>query len=224
MTISSNSPHRLSIGIIGSGKGSNALSIFEAISAGKLHVRVSIVLSDVESAGILEHALARGIPAKFISAAPYKSKLDGTAQQTYIETLQAHKVDIVVLAGFMRIVKPELLKAFPNRVLNIHPSLLPAFPGLQSWKQAFDYGAKVAGCTVHIVDHGTDTGPIIVQRSVPVLDNDSPESLHARIQEQEHDAYPEALCLFAENRIRIAGRRVYVDTHPSTPTGNDSHV
>ena len=117
-------------------------------------------------------------------------------------------VDTVVLAGFMRIVKPKLLEAFPNRILNIHPALLPAFPGVAAWKQALDYGAKVAGVTVHFVDAGTDTGPIIVQRAVPVLDGDTPETLHARIQVEEHKAYPEALRLLAAGRLRIEGRRV----------------
>ena len=224
MTTTSRCSRMLNIGIIGSGKGSNARSIIEAIHAGTLPARVTIVLSDVESAGILTLAQAQGIAAKFISAEPYKSKLAGPAQETYIETLKAHDVDVVVLAGFMRIVKAELLAAFPNRVLNIHPSLLPAFPGLQSWKQALDYGAKVTGCTVHLVDSGMDTGPIIVQRSVPVLEGDTAESLHARIQEQEHEAYPEALRLLADNRIHISGRSVCLGPPPSAPPQDRTHV
>jgi phosphoribosylglycinamide formyltransferase-1 len=124
--------------------------------------------------------------------------------------LNEQGVNTVVLAGFMRIVKPGLLKAFPSRVLNIHPALLPAFPGLHGWQQALDYGAKVAGCTVHFVDLGTDTGPIIIQRAVPVLTGDTPELLHARIQVEEHVAYPEALRLLSEGRLRITGRRVDV--------------
>ena len=122
--------------------------------------------------------------------------------------------DTVVLAGFMRIVKPKLLAAFPMRVLNIHPAILPAFPGVCSWKQALDYGCKVAGVTVHFVDAGTDSGPIIVQKCVPVMEDDTPETLHARIQVQEHIAYPEALRLLAEGRLRVEGRRVQVaDSH-----------
>ena len=202
----------LKIGIIGSGKGSNALSIFEAIDNGALKAEVAIVLSDVDGAGILDHANQRGIPAQYISGAPFKTKLDGEAQQHYIDVLLDHDVDVIALAGFMRIVKPDLLAAFPNRVLNIHPALLPAFPGMHSWKQALDYGAKVAGCTVHFVDTGTDTGPIILQSSVPIQEDDDAGSLHARIQVQEHAIYPEALQLIADNRLRIEGRRVFIDS------------
>ena len=224
MTTAPASPHILKIGIIGSGKGSNAQSIIDAIAAGALKAQVTIVLSDVESAGILERARTHDIPAQFISAAPFKTKLDGEAQQTYIDTLRAHDVNVVVLAGFMRIVKPALLEAFPNRVLNIHPSLLPAFPGLHSWKQALDYGAKVAGCTVHFVDGGTDTGPIILQRSVAIQEGDSAESLHARIQHQEHEAFPEALRFIAENRLSIVGRSVHIDSGVSPLTQDLPHV
>ena len=127
-----------------------------------------------------------------------------------ISMLKEAGVDTVVLAGFMRIVKPALLNAFPMRVLNIHPALLHAFPVVHGWTQALDYGAKVAGCTVHFVDAGTDTGPIIVQRCVPVEEGDTPETLHARIQVQEHEAYPEALRLLAANRLRVEGRIVHI--------------
>ncbi len=171
---------------------------------------MSCVLSDVEGAGILERAETRGVPAHFISGEPFKTKLEGAAEAGYIEMLLSCDSDVVALAGFMRMVKPGLLSAFPNRVINIHPALLPAFPGLASWKQALEYGAKVTGCTVHIVDEGMDMGPILVQKSVPVLEDDTPESLHARIQEAEHEAYPEALQLIADNRITIDGRRVRI--------------
>ena len=124
--------------------------------------------------------------------------------------MRSHGADTVALAGFMRIIKGGLLAAFPNRIINIHPSLLPAFPGLESWKQALDYGAKYSGCTVHFVDGGMDTGPIILQRAVPILDDDTPATLHARIQEQEHAAYPQALQLLAEGRLQVQGRRVSV--------------
>ena len=123
-------------------------------------------------------------------------------------TGQAQHVDVVVLAGYMRVVKPKLLAAFPNRVLNIHPAILPSFPGIAGWKQALDYGAKVAGCTVHFVNAGIDSGPIIVQRVVDVMDNDSPETLHARIQVEEHIAYPEAIRLLASHALHISGRKV----------------
>lgn len=201
----------LSLAILGSGKGSNAQSIIDAIDAGKLNARIVCVLSDVSDAFILERARSRGIPAEYVDCAPFKTKLDGAAEQKTIGLLKRHGADFIALAGFMRMVKPGLLQAFPHRIINIHPALLPAFPGLASWKQALEYGAKVAGCTVHFIDEGMDTGPIIVQRSVPVLDHDTPESLHARIQEQEHIAYPQALQWIAEGRVRIEGRRVHVD-------------
>ncbi len=200
----------LKIGILGSGRGTNAQAIMDAIAAGRLNARVVCVLSDVEGALILERAKKHGIPAAHLSAAPFKTKLEGAAERLYVDTLRRHQAEVVVLAGFMRIIKPGMLSAFPNRILNIHPALLPAFPGMESWKQALDYGAKVAGCTVHFVDAGTDTGPIILQKVVPVLENDTPETLHARIQEQEHIAFPEALQLLAEDRIRVKGRRVWI--------------
>ena len=154
--------------------------------------------------------LHRGIHAQFVSAAPFKTKLDGDAEKKFVEILRHHGADVIVLAGFMRVVKKGLLDAFPGKVINIHPSLLPAFPGLEAWKQALEYGAKVAGCTVHIVDAGVDTGPIIVQKSVPVLSDDTPEALHARIQEQEHIAYPEALAMIGAGSLRRDGRRIVI--------------
>ncbi len=198
----------INLGVLGSGRGSNLQSILDAIQAGTLPARVACVIADYEDAFILERARRVGIPAFFVDGAPFKTKLDGAAQTRVIELLQQHGVDTVVLAGFMRMVKPGLLEAFPQRVVNIHPALLPAFPGLRAWQQALDYGAKVSGCTVHFVDAGMDTGPIILQNTVPVLDDDTAESLHARIQEQEHLAYPEALRRLAGNRLQIEGRRV----------------
>ncbi len=201
-------PGMLSIAILGSGKGSNAQCILDAIQAGTLDARVVCVLSDVADAYVLERARQHGIPAEFIDCAPFKTKLDGEAEKKAIDVLRRYGADLIVLAGFMRMVKPGLLRAFPGRIVNIHPALLPAFPGLASWKQALDYGAKVTGCTVHFVDEGMDTGPIILQRVVDVADNDTPETLHARIQEQEHIAFPEALRLIAKGRVRVVGRRV----------------
>ena len=198
----------LNIAILGSGKGSNAQAIIDAIAAKKLDARIVCVIADVADAFILERARQNKIPAFFVDGAPFKTKLDGAAEQRVLEILRQHKTDVIALAGFMRIVKGGLLAAYPQRIINIHPALLPAFPGLESWKQALDYGAKVAGCTVHFVDAGTDTGPIIVQRTVPVLDGDTPETLHARIQTQEHEAYPAALRLIASGGIQIKGRRV----------------
>lgn len=200
----------LRIGVLGSGSGSNMQSILDAIQSGALDARLVCVICDVPGAGILDRARKHSIPAYALDAAPFKTKLDGEAERRYIETLRKHDVDTVVLAGFMRIVKPRLLHAFPNRVLNIHPALLPAFPGVHAWEQALTYGTKIAGCTVHFVDEGTDSGPIIVQRAVSVLPGDTPSTLHARIQEQEHLAYPEALRLLAANRLRVNGRQVEI--------------
>ncbi|MGA1531300.1 MAG: phosphoribosylglycinamide formyltransferase [Kiritimatiellia bacterium] len=181
------------LGILGSGRGSNYQSIIDAISRGELRARVGCVISDVQDAFILERAREAGHPAFYVDMAPFKTKLDGSAQDRVIDILREHDVDLVALAGFMRMVKPGLLRAFPHRIINIHPSLLPAFPGLMAWKQALEAGATEAGCTVHYVDEGMDTGPVILQRSVPVLPGDTAVTLHARIQEQEHIAYPEAL-------------------------------
>jgi phosphoribosylglycinamide formyltransferase-1 len=201
----------LRIAVLGSGKGSNCQSIIDAIEQGLLNARIVCVISDVEDAGILDRARRHGLPAHYLSGAPFKTKLEGAAEQHYIAKLKECGTEVIALAGFMRIIKKGMLAAFPNAILNIHPALLPAFPGVESWKQALDYGAKVAGCTVHVVDEGTDTGPIIVQRAVPVLPGDTPESLHARIQVEEHIAYPQALRLIASGRLRIEGRRVEVD-------------
>ena len=183
-------------------------SIVDAVEAGSLDAEIDVVVSDVPGAKILERAERHGIRGLYLDCSPWKTKLEGAAEDRCIEILRDAGVDTVALAGFMRIVKPKLLAAFPNRVLNIHPALLPAFPGVHSWKQALDYGCKVAGVTVHFVDAGTDSGPIIVQKCVPVMEDDTPESLHARIQVQEHVAYPEALRIVAEGRYRIEGRRV----------------
>lgn len=201
---------KLKIGVLGSGAGSNMQAIIDAMAARTLNAEIVCVLSDVRDAKILARARRHGIPAHHLDAAPFKTKLDGPAESRYIEMLQQHGADVVVLAGFMRIVKGALLRAFPDRVLNIHPALLPAFKGVRAWEQALNYGAKLAGCTVHFVDEGTDTGPIILQRAVPVLTDDTPETLHTRIQTAEHMAYPDALRLLAAGRLRLDGRIVSV--------------
>lgn len=200
---------KLRVGVLGSGKGSNFVAIADACQSGKIPAEVVIVISDVPDAGILDHAKKRGIEARFIHPGKYKTKLDETSEPEYIKALKDAGVELVALAGFMRILKGEFLKAFPMRVINIHPSLLPAFPGLQAWKQALDYGVKITGCTVHFVDQGIDTGPIIAQRAVPVFDDDTPETLHARIQEQEWMLYPEVVGGIARNEIHVDGRRVF---------------
>jgi phosphoribosylglycinamide formyltransferase-1 len=181
------------LGVLGSGSGSNMQAILDAIDAGTLDARIALVLSDNPDAFILERARKRGIETGVIDCRGFKTKFPEEAQQETAARLKAAGVELVCLAGFLRLVKRPLLDVFPNRILNIHPSLLPAFPGLESWKQALDAGAKEAGCTVHFVDEGMDTGPIILQEAVPILADDTAESLHARIQVVEHRLYPAAI-------------------------------
>jgi phosphoribosylglycinamide formyltransferase-1 len=184
---------KLRLGVLGSGKGSNFVAIAQAIQDGSLEAEVGLVISDVAEAGLLQYARERGIPARFIAPGAFRTKLDPAAEAAFIGALHEAQVDLVVLAGFMRILKGDFLKAFEGRVVNIHPSLLPSFPGLEAWKQALNYGVKVTGCTVHWVDQGVDTGPILAQRAVPVLEGDTAASLHQRIQEAERTLYPETL-------------------------------
>lgn len=181
------------IGILGSGSGSNMQAILDAIDAGTLDATIALVLSDVPDAYILERAKKHGIPTAVIDCRGFKTKFPEEAQLETAEALKAAGCDLVCLAGFMRLVKQPLLDAFPDRILNIHPALLPAFPGVAAWKQAVEAGATESGCTVHYVDAGMDTGPVILQAKVPVLSGDTPESLHARIQVEEHRLYPEAI-------------------------------
>jgi phosphoribosylglycinamide formyltransferase-1 len=192
---------------MGSGKGTNFAAIADACRAGAVAAGVVLVLSDVAESGILAKAAERGIAGRCIAPGKFRTKLDDEAERAYIGAFQQAGVDLVVMAGFMRILKGEFLRAFTGRVVNIHPSLLPAFPGLEAWKQALDYGVKVTGCTVHFVDQGIDTGTIIAQRAVPVLDGDTPESLHARIQEVERVLYPEVIAGLAAGRIVAGGGR-----------------
>ena len=181
------------LGVMGSGSGSNMQAILDAIDEGTLDAQIGLVLSDNPDAFILERARKRGIETGVIDCRGFKTKFPEESQMETAERLMAAGVELVCLAGFLRLVKRPLLDAFPNKILNIHPSLLPAFPGLESWKQALDAGASEAGCTVHFVDDGMDTGPIILQESVPILSNDTAESLHARIQVIEHRLYPAAI-------------------------------
>lgn len=202
-----NNPFRL--GVLGSGKGSNFVAIAEACTAGKIPAQVALVLSDVEGAGILRHASERNLPAKFIAPGKFRTKLDEDAERKFVNALQEAKVDLVILAGFMRVLKGEFLRAFEGRIVNIHPSLLPSFPGLAAWKQALDHGVKVTGCTVHFVDAGVDAGPIIGQLTVPVLDNDTSDSLIQRIHGAEHELYPKCVAAIARGEISVLGRRVF---------------
>ncbi len=203
--VSGSSKFRL--GVLGSGKGSNFAALAEAIQRGEVPAEVAVVLSDVEGAGILQHARDRGRPAEFVAPGKFRTKLDEQAEHAYITKLQEARVDLIVLAGFMRILKGDFLRAFQNRVVNIHPSLLPAFPGLEAWKQALDYGVKITGCTVHFVDQGVDSGAIIAQEAVPVLDGDTPTTLHERIQQAERKVYPQVVAGFARGEIQIQGRQ-----------------
>lgn len=196
------------LGVLGSGQGSNFVAIADAISAGTVPASVDIVLSDVESAGILTHARERNYPRRYIPPGKFRTKLDEEAEQAFIRELQSAQVDLVVLAGFMRVLKGDFLRAFEGRIVNIHPSLLPSFPGLEAWKQALDHGVKITGCTVHFVDAGVDSGAIIGQQTVPVLDHDTSASLLKRIHTAEYELYPKCLAALARGRISVAGRRV----------------
>jgi phosphoribosylglycinamide formyltransferase-1 len=196
------------LGVLGSGKGSNFVAIADDVAAGRIPAEVAVVLSDVESAGILARARDRKISARFIPPGKFRTKLDEEAERAFVSALQAAKVDLIVLAGFMRVLKGDFLRSFEGRIVNIHPSLLPSFPGLEAWKQALDHGVKVAGCTVHFVDAGVDCGSIISQQAVPVLDNDTPESLHQRIHAAEHELYPKCVAAIAGGGISVVGRRV----------------
>lgn len=196
------------VGVLGSGKGSNFAAITEACANGTIPAEVGLVISDVQQAGILELARRAGVAAQFIAPGSFRTKLDEDAERAYISALRAAQVDLIALAGFMRVLKGEFLRAFETRIINIHPSLLPSFPGLEAWKQALDYGVKVTGCSVHFVDFGVDSGPIICQQTVPVREDDTPETLHARIQEAEHELYPEVVGGFARGEISLRDRRV----------------
>jgi phosphoribosylglycinamide formyltransferase-1 len=196
------------IGVLGSGKGSNFVAIADACAAGKIPAAIALVLSDVETAGILAHARERNIPARFIPPGKFRTKLDEEAENAYIQALRDATVDLIVLAGFMRVLKGDFLRAFEGRIVNIHPSLLPSFPGLEAWKQALEAGVKATGCTVHFVDAGVDSGPIIGQQMVSVLDEDTPETLHKRIHAAEHELYPKCVAAIARGDIVVTGRRV----------------
>jgi len=196
------------IGVVGSGKGSNFVAIADACARKEVPAEVTIVLSDVADGGILQRARERAILARFIAPGKFRTKLDEEAERAYVAALQDAKVDLIALAGFMRILKGDFLRAFEGRIVNIHPALLPAFPGLEAWKQALDHGVKVTGCTVHFVDAGMDSGAIIAQTPVPILDGDTPETLHQRIQAAEHELYPAVVAGLARGEITVSGRRV----------------
>jgi phosphoribosylglycinamide formyltransferase-1 len=188
----------LRFGVLGSGKGSNFRALAEAHRSGSLGCEPVLVLSDVEDAGILALARQFDIPHQFVAPGPFRTKMSPEAEGELVRLLTEAEVDFVVLAGFMRVIKEPLLQAFPGRILNIHPSLLPAFRGLEAWRQAVEAGVPETGCTVHLVDAGVDTGTILGQIRVPVFADDTAESLHARIQVAEHELYPKTVREFAE--------------------------
>lgn len=193
------------LGILLSGRGSNFEAIARNAAAGRISAKIALVVSNRENAPGLALARSMGLDALFI---PSRGKDREAYDREVVEALQERQVDLVCLAGFMRVLSPYFIRAFPGRILNIHPALLPAFPGLDAQKQALDYGVKFSGCTVHLVDEGVDTGPIVCQAAVPVLDGDTVETLSARILEQEHRIYSEAICWLLEGKVRIDGRRV----------------
>ncbi len=197
------------IAVLVSGRGSNLQAIIDNIEKGLLSSELAVVISDQTDAYALERARAHNITAVLVSAKGYKNKRE-EYDALLVKELRERNVDLVCLAGFMRIITPVLIRAFPNRILNIHPSLLPAFPGLHVQKKALNHGVKFSGCTVHFVDEGMDTGPIIIQAVVPILDSDTEDSLSERILKQEHKIYSRAIQLFAEGRLKIEGRRVLI--------------
>jgi phosphoribosylglycinamide formyltransferase-1 len=198
----------LKIGVLGSGKGSNLQSIIDGVEAGEVPAEIACVISDVKDAYILGRAHKHGIEATYMPPGRFKTRLDDKTEPEYIKFLKERGVELIVLAGFMRMLKEDFIDAFPNRIVNIHPSILPSFRGLEAWKQALDYGVKVTGCTVHFLELGMDTGPIIMQAVVGVDPEDTPETLHQRIQVQEHKIYPKVIRLIAEGRIKLQGRKV----------------
>lgn len=214
-------PGKLRLGVLASGRGSNLQAIIDAIEAGKLDAQIAVVISNKKDAQALERARRHGLPDLFLDPKPYLGLPD--AREAYdrviLEALRKHDVELVLLAGYMRIVTPVLIGAYPNRIMNIHPSLLPAFPGLDVQQKALDWGVKIAGCTVHFVTEGVDEGPIIIQAAVPVLESDTAATLAERILVEEHRVYPRAVQLYAEGRLRVEGRRVLVDGVSPTATG-----
>lgn len=200
---------KVKLGVLVSGRGSNLQAIIDNIEKGSLSAEVCVVISDQADAFSLERARKHNIPAVHISAKGYKGKRDDY-DGLLVEELRKRGVDLVILAGFMRIITPTLIKAFPNRIMNIHPALLPSFPGLHVQKAAIEHGVRFSGCTVHFVDEGMDTGPIIIQAVVPVLDTDTEDELSSRILAQEHKIFSRAIQLYAEGRLAIKGRRVFV--------------
>jgi phosphoribosylglycinamide formyltransferase 1 len=204
---------RARVGVLVSGSGSNLQALLDAASAADYPAEIAVVVSNIPTALGLERARQAGVPTVTLESKTFSDRI--AFEGALVEALRAHGVQWVCLAGFMRLLGPTFLRAFPGAVLNIHPSLLPAFPGMHAVRQAVDHGAKVAGCTVHLVDEGTDTGPVVGQSAVPVLGEDDEASLGKRILAEEHKLYPRALRLMVEGRARVQGRRVVLEASPS---------
>jgi len=211
MSISRTTPLR--VAVLASGRGSNLQAIIDAIEAGQVQAQIVAVISNKKDAVALDRARKHGIKDLFVDPKPFAGRPDGREayDRSLLDILQQHDVELVLLAGYMKIVTAVLVNTYANRMMNIHPSLLPSFPGLDVQKKAIDWGCKLAGCTVHFVTEGVDEGPIIIQAAVPILDEDTPETLAARILVQEHKIYLRAVQLFAEGRLRVDGRQVLID-------------
>ena len=211
--MSSKRANALRVAVLASGRGSNLQAIIDAIEAGQIQAKIVAVISNKQEAVALQRARKHGLPDLFVDPKPFAGRPDSREayDQVLLDLLKKYDVELVLLAGYMKIVTVVLVNAYANRMMNIHPSLLPSFPGLDVQKKALEWGCKLAGCTVHFVTEGVDEGPIILQAAVPTLDTDSPDVLAARILEQEHKIYPRAVQLFAENRLRVDGRRVFIE-------------
>ena len=209
----SDSPSQLvRLGVLLSGRGSNLQAIIDAIEGGSLSAEIGVVLSNKQDAGGLERARKHGVPHVWLDPKPFAGRPDSREayDRAVLDVLRKYEVDLVLLAGYMKIVTAALVTAYENRMMNIHPSLLPSFPGLDVQKKAIEHGCKIAGCTVHFVTEGVDEGPIIVQAAVPILEGDTADVLADRILVEEHRIYPRAIQLYAEGRLRVEGRRVMV--------------
>lgn len=209
----SNRTAPLRVAVLASGRGSNLQAVIDAIEAGQVQAQIVAVISNKKEAAALERARTHGLPDFFVDPKPFAGRPDSREayDRALLEVLEKNQVELVLLAGYMKIVTAILVNAYANRMMNIHPSLLPSFPGLDVQKKAIDWGCKLAGCTVHFVTEGVDEGPIILQAAIPILDDDMPDTLAARILIQEHKIYPRAVQLFAEDRLRVEGRRVFID-------------
>lgn len=211
--MSTNRVAPLRVAVLASGRGTNLQAIIDAIEKGQVSAQIVAVISNKNNAEALERARKHGLRDVFVDSKPFAGQPDSREayDRRLLEILHQHQVELVLLAGYMKIVTGLLVTAYANRMMNIHPSLLPSFPGLEVQKKALDWGCKLAGCTVHFVTEGVDEGPIILQAAVPILDSDTPETLAARILPQEHLLYPRAVQLFAEGRLRVDGRRVFIE-------------